>query len=61
MDRTNSRIANLSPCIRLFIELLLKEVDELNSSECAVSVLLQETKALEQYAWMEKDTWLNLQ
>jgi hypothetical protein len=33
MDRTNSQMANLSACVRLFIELLLKEVEELNSSE----------------------------
>jgi hypothetical protein len=37
MDRTNSQ-ATLSPCVRLFIELLLKEVGEVNSSECANSV-----------------------
>ena len=37
MRRTNSR-ARLSPCVRLFIELLLKEVGEVNSSECFPSV-----------------------
>ncbi len=37
MHRTNSP-AKLSPCVRLFIELLLKEVGEVNSSECSPSV-----------------------
>jgi hypothetical protein len=61
MDRTNSRIANLSPCVRLFIDLLSDEFVEVNSSESAVSVSLQKTKALEEDAWMEKETWQTLQ
>ena len=36
MHGTNSQ-ANLSPCIRLFIELLFKEVGEVDSSECSPS------------------------
>ena len=78
MDRTNSH--DCSPCVRLFIELLFKEVGGVNSSEFSSSVLRrarrddetvapawatnarvgtcslssQETKALEQDAWMEQ-------
>jgi len=37
MDGTDSQ-ANLSPCVRLFIDLLFKEVGEVKSSECANSV-----------------------
>ena len=37
MHTTNSP-AKLSPCVRLFIELLLREVSEVNSSECSPSV-----------------------
>jgi len=37
MHRTNS-LAKLSPCVQLFVELLLKEVGEVNSSECSSSV-----------------------
>jgi hypothetical protein len=37
MHGTNSQ-ANLSPCVRLFIELLFKEVGEVDSSECSPSV-----------------------
>ena len=54
MDRTDF-YANLRPCVRLFIELLSNEFGEVNSSENAVSVSLQKTKALEEDACMEKD------
>jgi len=60
MDRTDS-YANLRPCVRLFIELLSNEFGEENSSESAVSVSLQKTKALEEDVWMEKETWQTLQ
>jgi hypothetical protein len=85
MDRTNSH--DCSPCVRLFIELLFKEVGGMNSREFSSSVLCrvrrddetvapawatnarvgtcslssQETKALEQDAWTEKDKCQNLQ
>jgi hypothetical protein len=38
MHRTTNSPAKLSPCVRLFVELLLKEVGEVNSSECSPSV-----------------------
>jgi hypothetical protein len=43
MDRINSE-AKLSPCVRLFIELMLKEIGEANSSEWSFSVSRRTTR-----------------